>query len=274
MKKTNKLIAALLAMLMLVSTLMLSLSSCKKDKNKPGEGDGNGDGSSDQTTANENYSITVVTNGGMLLTKLPIYIFEMEDGYIGEMVEDGGYAATDDNGKANFNLPGGKDYAARIDLSLPKGYNAEPYYPLVSNNMTITVSSSIRPEGSFVSESFGLGSVMQDFTVNTTILVKNDAGELEFKEELFTLSEVLKTKKAVLINFWYTDCSWCVTEFPLMQKAYEKYADDLAIIALDPYAEDTPSMIKSFQSQMQLTFNVAPENLGLNAAFNVTGYPT
>ena len=237
-----------------------------------GPGGNNGPGGGSGKT--DSYSITVVTKGGMKLTSLPIYIFEMDDGSLGDMVEDGGYAATNQEGTATFKLDADKEYAAKIDLSLPKGYDAQPYYPLVSENMTITVSSSVIPETSLAGVTYTLGSVMHDFTVKTTILVENEAGELEMQEETVTLSELLKTKKAVLLNFWYTDCSWCVTEFPLMQDAYEKYKDDLAIVALDPYVEDTESMIKSFQSQMQLTFNVAPETLGLNSAFGVTGYPT
>ena len=98
--------------------------------------------------------------------------------------------------------------------------------------------------------------------------------------EVFTLheliSEVLKTKKAVLINFWYTDCSWCVTEFPLMRDAYEKYKDDLAIIALDPPVinNDTKTDIAQFQSANNLTFDVALDEEGLFSAFGVEGYPT
>ena len=271
MKKSNRLIASLLVVIMLISALMFSLASCKpdkKDEQKPDDGPSGGSGKT------ESYSVSVVTKGGMKLTSLPIYVFEMEDGSLGEMVEDGGYAATDENGTAVFNLPEGKDYAARIDISIPKGYDVQPYYPLVSKEMTITVSSSVISDTNLVGVSYGLGSVMHDFTVNSTILVENENGELEFKEEVFTLSEALKTKKAVLINFWYTTCSWCITEFPLMQDAYEKYADDLAIIALDPYTEDTLSMIQSFQGEMQLTFNVAQENMGLNSAFGVEGYPT
>lgn len=272
MKKTNRAIAALLAMLLLLSSVMFSLASCnnKKDDNK-GDGDNGGNGGN---TATESYSISVVTAGGMALSNLPIYIFEYEDGSIGDMVDNGGYAATDENGKATFKLPAGKEYAARINVSLPQGYDAKPFYPLVSKDMSITVSSAVIPETSLVGVFYSLGSIMHDFTVNSTILVENEDGELEFKEETFTLSEVLKTKKAVLLNFWYTDCSWCITEFPLMQEAYEKYADDLAIIALDPIADETISMIQSFQSQMQLTFNVAKEELGLSNAFGVAGYPT
>ena len=265
MKKLNKSIALILAMIMLVSMLVVSLGSCrKKPDNNDNNDAGNGGGTSDSSELST-YSVTVSTKGGMLLTQLPIYIFEFEDGTIGEMVENGGYAATDANGKATFQLPQGKQYAAKIDLSLPKGYDAEPFYPLVSSDMKITVSSSLLPkQESLAGITYTTGSVMNDFTVTTT----------EGTE--FTLSEVLKEKKAVLINFWYTECSWCVTEFPIMQSVYEKYQEDLAIIALDPpeINNDTIYDISSFKSSYGLTFDVALDNLGLFSAFGVEGYPT
>lgn len=271
MKKTNKAIALALAMLMLISSLMLSLSSCVKDNNT-GDGGGNNDGGNNGNQSTASYSVTVVTKGGMALAKLPVYIHEYEDGAIGELV-DNGYAATDENGKATFNLPEG-EYAANISLSLPDGYDADAFYPLVSKDMTITVSSSVIPETSLVGVSYQIGSVMRDFTVNSKVLVENKDGDLVFKDEVFTLSETLKEKDAVLINFWYVNCSACQMEFPYMKSVYEEYSDDIAIIALDPLASDTIYDIDSFQSSYGLTFNVAQDLDGIANAFGVTAFPT
>ena len=249
--------ALVVAIVALVIVLLGNGGEGPNGPDGPG-GQGGGDGK------NVSYSVTVVTKGGMALSKLPIYIFELEDGALGDMVEDGGYAATDENGKATFNLPEGKEYAARINTSTLNGYNLQPYYPIVSTDMTITLSSEVIPETSLVGVSYGLGSVMHDFTVTTT------------EGTTFTLSEVLKEKKAVLINFWYTECTWCITEFPLMQEAYEKYKDDLAIIALDPPSANNDNIadVKAFKSAYGLTFDVAMEELGLASAFGVEGYPT
>lgn len=270
MKKTNKAVAAILVVLMLLSTLF-SLGSCVDgDKDKDNDKN-NGNSVSGKT---ESYSLTIVTAGGMPFAKLPVYIYEYEDGALGDLVEDIAIGATDENGKITYKLPEGGSYAAKIDLSLPKGYDAKPFYPLVSKDMNITVSSSVIPETSLVGVTYNLGDVMHDFTVNSTILVKDESGEWKNEERVFTLSEALKEKDAVLINFWYTTCSWCITEFPYMQTAYENYSDDIAIIALDPYSDDTLSMIQSFQREMGLTFNVSQDPYGLSGAFNVTGYPT
>ena len=59
----------------------------------------------------------------------------------------------------------------------------------------------------------------------------------------------------------------------MMQDAYERYSDDIAVIALDP-TDDSLTDIRQFQSEMGLTFNVAKDPTSLSRAFNVTGYPT
>ncbi len=259
----NKAIALLLAMLMLLSTSLLALSSCgnKNGGNNNDDDDKGGNNQGGGGAQDASYSVTVVTKGGMPMASLPVYIYEYEDGELGDLA-DGGYASTDDKGKATFKLPKGGSYAAKIDNSMPDGYDVESYYPLVSNDLTITVSSAVIPETSLTGVTYGLGDVIRDFTVTTT------------ENKTFTLSEVLKEKDAVLINFWYTTCSWCIEEFPLMQSTYEAYSDDIAIIALDPYSEDTLTGIISFQSQFGLTFDVAQDFTALSTAFGVTSYPT
>ena len=250
-------IAGLALVVIVPVVLVIALSGNGTGMGGPGGIINNGGGGGKTAS----YSVTVVTKGGMAMSNLPIYIYEYEDGSLGDLV-DGGYAATDDKGKATFNLPKGGDYAAKIDISLPDGYEVESYYPIVSNDFEIVISSSVIPETSLIGVTYNLGDVIRDFSVTTT------------KGTTFTLSEVLKEKKAVLINFWYTTCSWCITEFPLMQDAYERYSDDIAVIALDPYQEDTIYDIEAFQSQYGLTFDVAKDPTTLSTAFNVTGYPT
>lgn len=257
MKRQNRIIAALLVVLMLLSTVMLSLTSCGDDKdNENNKENGGGDGKTVE------YSVSIYTKGGMPLVELPVYFHEYEDGAIGEIVN---YAATGKDGKVTVKLPEKGSFAAKIDLGLPEGYDAQSFYPLVSNDLKIEISSSVIPNTSLSGVSYTTGSVMRDFSVETTT------------GETFTLSEVLKEKKAVLINFWFSTCGPCVNEFPLMVEAYEKYKDDLAIIALNPpetQAQDTIEDIRQFQNVYGLTFDVAQDVDGLNRAFGVTGFPT
>ncbi|MBP3401656.1 MAG: redoxin domain-containing protein [Clostridia bacterium] len=251
-------IAGLALVVIVPIILIVALSGDGSSSGGPG-GIINGGGAG--SIKKESYSVTVVTEGGMAMTKLPIYIYEYKDGSLGDLV-DGGVAATDDSGKATFSLPKGGEYAAKIDVSIPDGYDVQPYYPLVSANFEIEISSAVIPESDLTGVSYKIGDVIRDFTVTTT----------EGKQ--FKLSEVLKEKDAVLLNFWYVNCSACQLEFPYMQSAYEDYTDDVAIIALNPYADDTAYDVSEFKSSYELTFDMAKEYSGIASAFGVNAYPT
>ena len=257
MNRRNRLIALVLLVVMLLSCTVFSLTSCKKDKNNDGKKNGGAIVGGGNTTKTEEFSVTVKTKGGMCMSGLPVYIFEYEDGSLGDIVE-GVYGVTDENGSAKFTLPAGKDYAARI--TFPNGYDAKPYYPLISNTQIVVSSSVI--EGDSTGVSYGLGDIMYDFTITTV------------DKETITLSKLLEEKDAVLLNFWYIDCSWCKTEFPFMQEAYEKYGEDIAIIALDPVSNDTEALIKNYRDQLGLDFYMAQDKIGLYNAFGVANYPT
>ena len=133
---------------------------------------------------------------------------------------------------------------------------------------------------------YELGDMMYDFT-----LTDIDNNELN----LYTL---LETYEAVILNFWYTTCSYCNLEFPYMVDAYESsyvdefgntvyYKDKIAIIAVNPTTAgngDTIQGMKQYRDSMGLTFNVAPDYDGdtsnltmdpaLTSMFYIEGYPT
>ncbi len=252
-KTMKRTLVTILLALSLCALTVFGLTACG------GSGGATIGGGANQKTS---YSITFTTQGGMAISGKPVYIYEYSGGSLGNLVK-GGYASTDENGKAVFSLPKKGSFAAQIGL--PDGYDVAPFYPLVDKEMDIKINTAVIPESSLAGVSYELGGVIRDFTVKTT------------EGKNFTLSEVLKTKKAILINFWYDGCTWCETEFPLMQKAYEKYSDDLAIIALDPpHAsgnQDTLTSIAQYKASLGLTFDVAMDNSGIYSAFGVEGYP-
>ena len=65
-------------------------------------------------------------------------------------------------------------------------------------------------------KAYVVGDTMDDFTIKLT-----DGTDV-------TLSELLKTHKAVLLNIWATWCGPCRMEFPYMEEAYKQVSDDLA----------------------------------------------
>lgn len=89
----------------------------------------------------------------------------------------------------------------------------------------------------------------------------------------YKISEILKEKKAVVLNFWFINCGPCEMEFPYMQDAYETYQDDIEILAINPY-DGTNETVADYKTKHELTFPMAiveeewAQYMGLHA------YPT
>lgn len=279
MNNRRRVLALFLALVMIFSCLCTTLTSCGGDGENNenngneqgsgnGNGNGNGNGGDNSHTGDTKYTVSVVTAGGMKYSDLTVYLYGYEGGKLGNYLD---YAVTDANGEVSFSLDKTKGYAVKIDSGLPDGYDCEDYYPLLTTNTDITVSSSLITDGKLSSANLALGDIMYDFTVT-----KVDG-------TTFTLSEALKEYDMVLINFWYTTCSWCLEEFPVMDEAYKMYADDIAIVAVNPL--DDMSDIKMFTGTFDvdetnntvdpLSFDVAMDNdAELAMAFGIESYPT
>ncbi len=200
------------------------------------------------------YSVSVQTAGGMVMSELDVYIYSGSD--LAEMKD---FAKTNAEGTVTFSLPKNDNYAIVVS-GAPKGYKVNASYGFVGTNATIVLESELITDGELSSATITLGSVMYDFTV-----MKPDGTEI-------TLSEVLKTKKMVMLNFWYTTCTWCLEEFPLMNEIYEDYKDEIEIIAINPLEDN--NAVKGFQSQHGLNFPMAACPSSWSAVFGVQGYPT
>ena len=138
---------------------------------------------------------------------------------------------------------------------------------LVSLLLALALLCSMAAFGAAEEEADGpekyLGNPMPDFTVTT------------ITGETFTLSEALKTKKAVLVNLWATWCGPCRMEFPYMEQAYEAYKDDVEIIALSVEETDTTEKMQAFAEENGMTFLVASDTgVGLGDIFVTEGIPT
>ena len=204
--------------------------------------------------ADLSYNISVRSAGGMALASVDVYVYA--DDTLTDLVQ---YGETDADGNVTLTMPESDSYAIALS-GLPKGYTPQNSYTFSGNSADIAVTSSVIAGESLSGAVLKLGDVMYDFTVSTP------------EGETVTLSEMLEEKDAVLLNFWYTTCSWCVKEFPFMQEAYEAYSDKVGIIALNPMEQD--AAISAFQTQMGLTFPMAACPAAWSAAFGITGYPT
>ena len=77
-----------------------------------------------------------------------------------------------------------------------------------------------------------LGDPVQDFTV-----VGSDGS-------FYMLGEMLKTKKAVYLNFFASWCDPCLMELPTIQAAYAQYGDEIGFIVASVETEDTPAALE------------------------------
>lgn len=108
---------------------------------------------------------------------------------------------------------------------------------------------------------FKLGDVFADMSVTTP------------EGETYVISELLKEKKAVVINFWYLNCGPCQMEFPYLQEAYEQYSEDIEVLAVNP-VDGTDEEIADFKAKHELTFPMASCDYQWEKSMGITGYPT
>lgn len=248
MRRTRKLIA-----LWLVLAMVASFAGCGGPAPDPTEPSNAGSTAAPGSDTGP-YTVSIASQGGMALPEINVYIYTDEAKT--ELVASG---STDAEGKASFELE--KDGSYVIDLDgLPKGYAKEDSYRFTANAAVITLNSALVTGEDLSGAYLTVGDVMYDFSVTTP------AGET------VTLSEMLAQKEMVLLNFWYTTCTYCVAEFPYMQQAYDEYIDDVGIIALNPL--DDATEISLFQSQYGLTFPMAACPAAWSNTFGISGYPT
>lgn len=242
MKNMKRTVSFLLTVVML-----LTMAACGGNTAEPTE-------TVAESSANGIYTVTVETAGGMMLPGLDVYIYA--DNTLADLKK---FGQTDENGQISFELPESDSYAVTLS-GVPKGYELADSYAFNGKSARITLNSSLIKDESLSGATLGLGDVMYDFNVLTP------AGET------VSLSQMLSEKKMVLLNFWYTTCTYCVAEFPFMEEAYQMYGDDVGIIALNPFDDD--AAIAAFQADMGLTFPMAKCQSAWSSTFNVSGYPT
>ena len=157
------------------------------------------------------------------------------------------------------------EYSIQID-ELPVGYE----YVSDEDQTTVALSNTstliqLKPTGVILQEMphgtrYTFGDVMYDFTVTLSDGTK------------FTLSEELKTKDMVLLNFWATWCSPCKAEFPVMHNAATLYAGDVTVLALS--TSDDNEAVASFKAANGYTnFKMGSAPFDLMDAFSVGNIP-
>lgn len=89
----------------------------------------------------------------------------------------------------------------------------------------------------------------------------------------YKISEILKEKKAVVLNFWFINCGPCEMEFPYIQDAYETYQNDIEILAINPY-DGTNETVADYKTKHELTFPMAVIEEEWAQYMGISAYPT
>ncbi len=265
MKHLTKRLALLLAILTCLGAMATALVGCQNDagseettadSTESTQTPGSSDTQPSDPDKKVKYSITIQSAGGLKMAKATLLVYA--DAALSQLV---GYGETNAEGVATMDLPAGGTYYATV-TGLPTGYNVAESYPLTGAETTLVITSSVINTTDHTGVTYKLGDVIRDFKVTDT-----EGNEI-------VLSELLKTKKMVLINFWYSECGPCVSEFPYLNSSYQKYKDDVEVVAISHYSKDTEDVIKAFREEYGLTFPMGRDYTGMAVPFNIMYYPT
>lgn len=210
---------------------------------------GSGEKPADELTG---CTVTVKTEGGLPLADLGVFIYT--DAAQAELVT---FVKTNENGVAAISEPVPAGSVAVLK-DVPAGYDVAENYPITQEDTTIVLPVTLLPEMSDIT----LGGVMFDFTVTTP------------DGTAYTLSDLLKEKKAVVLNLWYTGCQPCKAEFPYLQQAYERYGTDIEVLALDPESTDDDASVAAFKTELDLTIPMAKCGEEWKNIISGLAYPT
>ncbi len=122
------------------------------------------------------------------------------------------------------------------------------------------ITPNLVKNADLTTSSYALGDFMGDYSVT------------DINGKTYTFSELLKTKKAIVLNFWYIDCIPCNMEFPYLQAAADTYSENVAVIAINP-TTDKEKAIKKYAQENKLTFPVVKGPEAWITAFGIQAFP-
>lgn len=248
----KKKINSIIALCVLVCVCALALACCGFGRNNeettvPTE--------STEAAKPMNYTVQVLSEGGVPISGVGVYVYA--DDTRQELVW---FAKTDETGMMSFMGVEGDSLIAVLE-GIPEGYAGEASYIIDAETTLITLLGGLAEVDDLESVQYKLGDKIHDFTVTAP-----DGTE-------YGISQLLKEKKAVILNFWYVQCEPCRAEFPYMQEAYEQYSQLVEIVAMNPVNSE-PEEIAEFQEEMGLSFPMAGVEQSWEKAMQITAYPT
>ena len=246
--KTNQHVLTRILALVLICALVLPFVACGKQQ------DPQQDPNATPVAPKVTYTVKVESAGGIAMEGVGVYIYEDES--LSELVW---YDQTGADGTMTFSDVASGAYVAVLS-EVPTGYRVEAQYPITGETTVITLASSQMSDDVLENLTYKPGDMVMDFTLT------------DGSGNSYTLSELLKEKKAVVLNFWYVQCAPCKAEFPFLQEAYEQYTGDIALLALNPI--NSADEVASFQAENGYTFPMLACENAWEKLFGVSAYPT
>lgn len=185
------------------------------------------------------------------------------------------------SGYATFELKKGAYLVEGEDLP---GYTVKDEGDIITDGKGENLVSEVIYDAKLITDEempsdtiYSQGDVMYDYTFTGYDFSQYDERLNSYKEVTYKLSDLLESNDLVVLNFWYTTCSWCKKEFPMMEEAYAKYKDQgVKIIGINPgeQVNDTLDVVNAFAQQMKLTITSTVGDTKLVSPFQVSGWPT
>ena len=197
----------------LILTYGLSLTSCKEDEPTPNP----------TPSGPATYTVTITTEYGLPLSGLSFIIHDEANASPNSSVAR---LTTDLNGQASVELDTAAVYSVKI-LYAEDGYLPEEKYLFdADRHADVKVKTAPIDEIPSTFDAYLLGNVVHNLTL------------YDINGAKYTVSDVLAENKLLILNFWYTSCGPCASEFPAIIGAYEKYKDNgVEIFAIDDYGD-------------------------------------
>lgn len=196
-------------------------------------------------------TVEIKSVGGKALEGVGLYIYK--DAAKTDMID---YVKTDAQGIAALSRPIPAGSVAVLD-KVPEGYVTQESYSITTTQTKIVLQTQLRQQIGMIKP----GDVMFDFTVTDT------------NGNTHTLSKLLETKKAVVVNLWFVGCNPCKAEFPYLNQAYNNCSDEIEVLAINPEG-DSEDTIAAFVAEYGLRFPTAKGDEAWKGTIATLAYPT
>ncbi len=207
------------------------------------------------TRPNTTFTATVRNDQQQTISDVTVTVWASNDVMIGRGV-------TDDRGIARITLADYPVHSYRVTLgNLPTGYEANAEYIFSSQTVNITIrKAAVQNEADHSQAQYEAGKKMTNFTLTDT------------DGNAYKLYDLLKEKQLVVLDFWYTTCEPCKSEFPFFEAVANKYSSEMKLLAIDPI--DSVSAITRLRQELNVTFPMMKDTCNLYLGFDVYTYPT